>query len=1158
MDHHIPEKTNKVLNVIILGLLLILVRVWYLSIIQHDTLVEKARKPKRRTVIEKVERATIRDRFNIPLALNKIQYNAAICYADIRQIPSSKWETNAEGKRVRTPARSTYIKKLSDLLAKELRLDPQAIEDTIHGKASLFPHTPFVLKEDLSEAEYYRLKLLEKDWVGICTEKGSKRYYPLGKVGSDVIGYMGAISSKEYYTIATELSSLQGYLAQREANQPAVLPKGYQNPLEVREHLRALQEKAYTVNDLVGKAGIEGAFDSELRGYTGKKTYEVDTKGNFLRELPGSRKKISGQRLILSISAQLQEFAEQLLAQNEDVRQTVDLDGEADLSTPWIKGGAIVALEPKTGQVLALASYPRLDPNDFVSSGTPEIKASKGASVIKWLENEAYIGEIWDGKRPLERERYNESNNEMYTQSLDLTLPRYFETVLSPQTRIYAAVQTISSVQLALNLQNELEKLLQLSGQSKMSTLINTLYSDQTHRPTKIAVDSEEKKGAQQHLEQKGLETALIRKKIDPILEQIKYNDDKLLLIDLCHMIVDGASFSEELIASVGSLSLSNYRLLNQSASTIMGFLQSHAKKWFHEGEFQKYREAGFKEYLKEKRKEEKEKKRYAKPYTDYLEQIEKQMFQAFWEKNREFLLHAFIMETSSDYAKQIATLRENNPEVKKHAEKLKGAIGHLSDHLQRKFLKTFRSFHELQRPLYGRYRSLRNLKGVQLEKHLAAAFYPIAGYGYGRSQAFRQTTPQGSLFKLVVAYQALLERCQTLKEIQKNSEEINPLTLVDNLQWHPKNRSIEQVMGYTVDGKPIKRLYKGGNLTRSSHPNIGKIDILGAIEQSSNIYFSILTVDCMQDPLNLIHASRAFGFGEKTGIELPGEIAGSLPDDISYNRTGLYAFAIGQHSLIVTPLQTAVMLGAIANKGEILKPKVVQVIAGKESLREYEDPFSCEKEQEPNLNTAFKFKESLASIGIHFPLFTSTLSDDTNPYIWYNATEVRRRLPMPDTVRDTLIEGMRRVIIGPRGNARPHTIRALLNNPTWMGEFQEMKHRLIGKTGTAEILYKQSIDSESEAKIQNHIWFGGVAFSSESPQTWDNPEIVVIVYLRFSKTGGKEAAPLATRMIKKWREICEQHGQSGYVVSSDSMFHFFPPHRASEANGNRSDRRSP
>ena len=73
MDYNIPEKANRVLNIIILGLLLIVIRVWYLAIIQHDDQLERARKPKRRAVIEKVERATVRDRFNIPL--RSIKFN---------------------------------------------------------------------------------------------------------------------------------------------------------------------------------------------------------------------------------------------------------------------------------------------------------------------------------------------------------------------------------------------------------------------------------------------------------------------------------------------------------------------------------------------------------------------------------------------------------------------------------------------------------------------------------------------------------------------------------------------------------------------------------------------------------------------------------------------------------------------------------------------------------------------------------------------------------------------------------------------------------------------------------------------------------------------------------------------------------------------------
>lgn len=1104
MDYTIPQKANRVLNIIILGLLLILVRVWYLSIIQHDEHVEKSRRPMRRTVIEKVERATVRDRFNIPLALNKIQYNAGICYADIRQIPTARWEKNAEGRRVRIPMRSEYIKNLCELLASELQMDAQTIEDTIHGKASLFPHTPFILKEDLTEAEYYRLKMLEKDWAGIVTEKGSKRDYPLGKIGSDVIGYMGAISSKEYYSIAEEIKALQDYLAKRESGEVAMLPKGFHNPLEVRERWKALQEKAYRINDLVGKAGVEGAFDADLRGYAGKKTYEVNTKGNFLRELPGGRKGVSGQRLLLSVSSELQEFAEQLLAQNETVRESRHPEGTPNLSTPWIKGGAIVALDPKTGEVLTLASYPRIDPNDFIPSRIPEIREQKQARIRRWLENEAYIGEIWDGKRPLERERYDENTHVFYEESVELALDKYFEAILPRNSDLLHAMQKIATVGQALLFQEALENLLFLSGQPQMKALIEALYPAEPHIASRNPLPLEERRKVELALK------SAERSKIDTIFQTIKHNDDKLLIVDLCRLLADKEQFSPEIFESVSALSLADYRLLNQSLSIVQSHLQSHARVQFHKEEFQTWRNEHFKQYLKAKRKEEKEQKRYAKPYTDYLDQMEKQLFKKFWEENRLPLIHAFLLGSS-----------EIRDKVKTHADRLKGAIASLSTEKQLKFLQSMRSFEDLNFPLYGRYRSLRNTKGVQMGKHLAAAFYPLSGYGYGRSQAYRQSSPQGSVFKLVVAYQGLMEKYRQLQEMQRDPLDINPLTLIDNIKWNSKPGSNDQILGYTLDGQTITRMYKGGKLPRS-HPNIGKIDIVGALEQSSNIYFSILASECMKDPLNLVATCRDFSFGEKTGIELPGEIAGTLPDDVTLNKTGLYSFAIGQHSLVVTPLQTAVMLSTIANGGKVLKPKVIQVIAGKEPLREYRDPFE---------QALFPFKDQLASIGIHFPLFSATQSDSARPYIWYNAPEIKRELPMPNVIRDPLIEGMTKVVSGAKGTARPQIIRALFNNPDWMSDFYDLKDQFIGKTGTAEILYKQAIDAESLAKIHNHIWFASVTFHEETHQSWQDPELVVVVYLRFSEAGGKEAAPLAAEMVKKWREIKEKHGKNAYVV---------------------------
>jgi cell division protein FtsI/penicillin-binding protein 2 len=353
-----------------------------------------------------------------------------------------------------------------------------------------------------------------------------------------------------------------------------------------------------------------------------------------------------------------------------------------------------------------------------------------------------------------------------------------------------------------------------------------------------------------------------------------------------------------------------------------------------------------------------------------------------------------------------------------------------------------------------------------------------------------------------------------------KEGYNLNPLTLVDNLQWHSKLNSPEQVVGFSTEGKPIKRLYKGGFLPRS-HAGIGTIDLVGALEQSSNIYFSLLASDHIEDPSHLIQATENFGFGEKTGIELPGEISGGLPKDLAHNRTGLYTFAIGQHSLVVTPLQTAVMLSSIANKGSILKPKILQALAGQEPLREYQDPFS---------QSSYPFKECLSSIGIHFSLFTSTVKLPENPHVWINSIEMKRPIPMPAKVRTPLLEGMHRVITGVKGTARPGIIRALRNNPTWAKNFNLLKQQLIGKTGTAEILYKHTIDSESKAHLQNHIWFGGVSFTEEDNQTWEHPELTVVVYLRSCQAGGKEAAPLAAEMVKKWREIRQQHGKSAHM----------------------------
>ena len=61
-------------------------------------------------------------------------------------------------------------------------MDPERIEDLVHAKAVFYHQIPFVLKEDISEKQYYRLRMLEKDWLGICVQRVPRRTYTHGKV----------------------------------------------------------------------------------------------------------------------------------------------------------------------------------------------------------------------------------------------------------------------------------------------------------------------------------------------------------------------------------------------------------------------------------------------------------------------------------------------------------------------------------------------------------------------------------------------------------------------------------------------------------------------------------------------------------------------------------------------------------------------------------------------------------------------------------------------------------------------------------------------------------------------------------------------------------------------------------------------------------------
>ena len=444
------------------------------------------------------------------------------------------------GKRRRIYRRRRYVEKLSTFLESKLGIDRVDIEDRIYGKACLFPHTPFVLQEGIAEKLYAELKMAQKDWPGIEVQAGARRMYPQGKLACDVIGYVGAISSKEYRKISQEIQELQAYLKGHRDGEPLLLPKGFTSPEEVALRLEELEKRSYTIHDQVGKIGVEAAFDEELRGEVGRTLYEVDIEGNLLRSTREEEKLISGKRLILSLSSDLQQEAERLLAQYEHLQDIRDQGGDRIRYHPWQRGGAIVVMDPHTGEILALASHPRFDPNDLVPSKTKAKRSDQASAMIRWLENQAFIGEIWDGKRPIERELYKKGKR--CTEETVLTWDLYVEEILDKKTAVYRVVRELDTIEKALSLS-----------------------------PT--------------------------------ILAHIPNQRDRLLCKDLFAMVVPAESFSEVLRKEVGSLSIGTFRSYCQTAALCTRRLKKQFRTLFHKRDFRKWREAHFKDFLKKKEK---------------------------------------------------------------------------------------------------------------------------------------------------------------------------------------------------------------------------------------------------------------------------------------------------------------------------------------------------------------------------------------------------------------------------------------------------------------------------------------------------------------------------------------------------------------------------
>lgn len=304
--------------------------------------LEREKQQTLRRIILPAPRGTIYDRDGRLLAGNRATFSASVFLDElrpafreeyIRQVRAVRERERASGEpaeisnrelvwRARMAVIRKHLDTLGDLLGRDLEMSLPTLRGHFHQRILL----PLPLVKNLTEEEYAILidQLPPDSPIVVATD--SARYYPYGPLAAHTLGYV--------------------------VNQPEEVP-------EDREGDDLLTFSRYGKQ---GKAGVEREFDGDLHGNSGEEVWRVDPQG-FQFERVDFRQPAVGNDVYLSLDVEVQQAAERAL------------DGYV---------GAAVALDPRTGEVLALASRPTYDLNEL----TPRIPSPVFARINEegaWL-----------------------------------------------------------------------------------------------------------------------------------------------------------------------------------------------------------------------------------------------------------------------------------------------------------------------------------------------------------------------------------------------------------------------------------------------------------------------------------------------------------------------------------------------------------------------------------------------------------------------------------------------------------------------------------------------------------------------------------------------------------------------------------------------------
>jgi penicillin-binding protein 2 len=221
-------------------------------------------------------------------------------------------------------------------LSKYINVPESELMAKIENDKTVSSYKPIILKKDIGRDTLAAVEVRKFDLPGVAVDVKPRRHYVEPQTASHLIGYLSEINADE---------------------------------------LNSGEYPGYTVGDYIGKYGIEKIFESFLQGKRGGRQVEVNVMGQVVRILKTVDAQ-PGQNLYLTIDLRVQKKAEELLK------------GVA---------GAVAAMDPQTGQILALASSPSFDQNIFVDGMSHEQWDSLVSNPLRPLENKAIQGEYPPG-----------------------------------------------------------------------------------------------------------------------------------------------------------------------------------------------------------------------------------------------------------------------------------------------------------------------------------------------------------------------------------------------------------------------------------------------------------------------------------------------------------------------------------------------------------------------------------------------------------------------------------------------------------------------------------------------------------------------------------------------------------------------------------------